>query len=147
MKKSRMFIVPAMAVVAIFAVACSGDDDPTATPVPPTATATTVVVEPTATTASSTPGTVAGDATRGATLFNSQGCAGCHSTGSNALVGPGLGGIKEKAAALGGDEYLVESIKDPSAVIVEGYTPIMQSFANLDDQAIADLVAYLNTLE
>lgn len=147
MKRSRIFTVLPMVALAMVAVACGGSDDTTSTPVPPTATATTVVAQPTATTQSFNPGTVVGNSTRGAGLFSSQGCVGCHSTGDAAGAGPGLGGVKGRAAALGGDEYLIESIKDPSAVVVDGFSPIMASFASLSDQEMADLVAYLNTLE
>lgn len=136
------FLVPIVAAGLIgLVIACGGSDsdDPTATSAPPTPTATTVA--PTATTSSLT-----GDAARGEELFASETCSGCHSTGDTSIVGPGLGGVKDRAAALGGDAYLIESMKDPNAVVVDGFAPIMNNFSHLDDQTIADLVAYLNTL-
>ncbi len=124
------------------AAACGGGDSE------PAATATSGSANPTATTASatSTTSSLTGDAERGAELFVSETCGVCHSTGDNRLVGPGMKGVKARAASQGGDAYLIESIKDPNAVIAEGFTPGMSPFAHLDDQTIADLVAYLNTL-
>lgn len=142
---SRSFLLFAALAVTAIAVACgSGDSDEpasTATSRPATATATTAAPEPT-----SPPAGLAGDANRGAELFVSETCSGCHSTSDVQIVGPGLAGVGERAAALGGDAYLIESLKDPGAVVAAGFAPIMSSFAHLDDQTIADLVAYLNTL-
>lgn len=142
---SRSFLVFAALAITAIAVACGGSDSDepasTATSRPATATPTTAAAEPTSPSAGP-----AGDAARGAELFVSETCSGCHSTGDNAIVGPGLAGIGERAAALGGDAYLIESLNDPLAVVVDGFAPIMSNFSHLDDQTIADLVAYLNTL-
>lgn len=130
------------AAIAVVAVACGGGDGDEATATsPPTATATTAAAPPT-----STPSGLTGDATRGEQLFVSETCSACHSTGENQIVGPGLKGVGDRAAALGGDAYLTESIKDPNAVVVEGFNPVMSDFSHLDDQTVADLVAYLKTL-
>ncbi len=142
-RRSSLLVIAA--AVTMIAAACGGgdSDDPAATatsrPAAATATATTAA-------ATSTPAGIAGDATRGADFFVSETCSGCHSTGDNQIVGPGLKGVGARAASLGGDSYLTESIKDPTAVIVDGFAPIMSSFAHLDDQTVADLVAYLKTL-
>ncbi len=131
----------AVASFAVIAFACGGgDDEPAATSTsPPNPTATTVQ-------ATATSSALTGDAARGEGLFVSETCAGCHSTGDNTIVGPGLKGVRARAAALGGDAYLTESITDRNAVIVDGFNPIMSDFSFLDDQTVADLVAYLNTL-
>ena len=140
----RPIVLLVMIAVSAFAVACGGGNDEPATatsrPAAPTATSTSAP-------ATLTPSGVVGDATRGAATFTSQPCSGCHSTGDNRIVGPGLKGVGERAAARGGDAYLTESIKDSTAFVVDGFDPIMPSFAHLDDQTVADLVAYLKTLK
>ena len=133
----RILIPSLIGAITLFVVACGGggDDAPTATTQPTTA--------PTAT----TPAAPSGDAASGEALFTSNGCSACHSTGSDTVVGPGLGGVKDRAASQGGDSYLTESIKSPAAVLVEGFGPLMPTFPQLTDQNVADLVAYLNTLD
>ena len=73
-------------------------------------------------------------------VFNAN-CVACHSTGTNKLVGPGLAGQTDA-------DYIRESIVDPGAVVVEGFTDIMPpdfgTKLSLDD--IDDLVAYIGTL-
>jgi mono/diheme cytochrome c family protein len=90
-------------------------------------------------------GAAAGDAGNGETLFNANGCSGCHSTGEAALVGPGLGGISDRVDA----DYIQESIVDPGAVVVDGFANIMPSgFGDsLYESEITDIVAYLSTLK
>jgi len=93
-------------------------------------------------------------AAKGKELFNgAKICMSCHKADSaDRLVGPGLKGIfgrQEKMAdgtELTVDEaYLIESLKEPNAKVVEGYPPAMtpQTFT---DAEIAQLVAYLKTL-
>lgn len=139
-RSSLLFIAAAIAVTA-FACGGGGDDPATATSAPAaTSTATSAP-------ATATPSGLVGDVARGETAFVAETCSGCHSTSDTQIVGPGLKDVSVRAAALGGDAYLIESMKDPGAVVVEGFAPIMSSFAHLDDQTIADLVAYLNTLK
>lgn len=94
----------------------------------------------------------AGDATNGEALFTSAGCAGCHSVGSDQIVGPGLAGIVNGKGPYGDklpngetitDESLIEWIK------LGGVGKIGQMPGNntLSDQDLADIVAYLKTLE
>ncbi len=143
MTSARISLTLIAALVAMVAIACGGDGDsgadPTATS-QPAATATSVPG------ATGTPSGLVGDVARGEDLFDSESCSACHSKGDNRLVGPGLKGVGTRAEALGGDAYLIESIKDPNAVIVDGFNAVMTSFGHLDDQTVADLVAYLNTL-
>ncbi len=93
-------------------------------------------------------------AAKGMELFNgAKICSSCHrSDSTDRLVGPGLKGIfgrSEKMAdgtELVVDEaYLIESLKEPNAKVVEGYPPAMtpQTFT---DAELASLVAYLKTL-
>ncbi len=106
---------------------------------------------------------VEGDAARGEALFNSQetplggvalGCSGCH----NGVVAPAAEGLWARVeterladAALAGytaEQYVVESIVNPGAYVVEGYQPIMPgTFGEaLSTQDLADLLAYIHSL-
>ena len=139
MSRSKNFIVIApLAMFALFAVAACADDTPspfsTTTPVPaadapaPDSPGDTVASGP--------------DIANGQSKFSSLGCSGCHLTGTNRFVGPGLAGISAR-----GDDYIRESIVDPSAVITDGFPDIMpKTFATLEESDIADLVAYLKSL-
>jgi mono/diheme cytochrome c family protein len=99
----------------------------------------------------------AGDATRGNALFNGSapladgqqaGCQACHGTGT----GPDLAGVGTRAATrkpgLSADQYLHESIMQPSALVVDGFADIMpKNFGQrMSAQNLADIIAYLLTL-
>ncbi len=73
------------------------------------------------------PGT---DSVDGKRLFEGTGCAGCHSlsdAGQAAATGPALGGLDEIAAArapgVSVEQYIRESIVDPTKVVAPGYSP------------------------
>jgi mono/diheme cytochrome c family protein len=90
-----------------------------------------------------------GDPAAGETLFVET-CAGCHGEADGA--GPARVGMGERAVEHAQDgqtpeEYLHESIVDPSAYIVEGYPDIMpKNYEDTyDEQQINDMVAYLMT--
>ena len=84
----------------------------------------------------------------------SQGaCDVCHTTDGGRLVGPSLEGVAVRAETrvpgMSARDYLVESILDPEAYVVEGYRgdqmlPIYRE--RLDDAQIEALVTYLLTL-
>ena len=136
---SQRFVLLALVLtIALAAVACSDGETPFATVAPTSSSGQ----QATATPSGSGGGSTAGNAENGKTLFNTQGCSGCHSTGDDTVVGPGLAGIGERQD----DAYITESIKSPLAVVVEGFPPAMPTFPALSDGQIADLVAYLNTL-
>lgn len=89
----------------------------------------------------------------GSILFTQRGCITCHS-GESGARGPNLAGVFGSTVELASGEsvladetYLLESIRTPSAQIVEGYAPLMPSFANqLTQDEINDLVAYIKSL-
>ena len=87
---------------------------------------------------------------RGEQLFVSIGCNACHSIESeDTIVGPSLVGIVDRAGtrtSLSADEYLKQSINDPSAFIVEGFTNSMV-VPKLPANQVDDLIAYITTLE
>jgi len=87
---------------------------------------------------------------RGESLYNSN-CSGCHSAGSDTRVGPGHAGVYQRAAGrtgLSADEYLRQSIIDPTAFVVDGFAAVMPSSfgAILSESEIDDLIAYLRSL-
>lgn len=73
-------------------------------------------------------------------------CQACH--GAEDGVGPALTGMAERAATrvegMSAEEYLHESIVNPSAFVVEGYQNIMPpNYSSLGDGTVNALVAYI----
>jgi len=89
-------------------------------------------------------------AAAGAQLYQQFGCITCHGTGK----GPSYAGLYGKPVLLSNgqtviadDNYLRESILDPSAKIVKGYTAIMPTFrGQLTEEQILQLIAYIKSL-
>lgn len=91
---------------------------------------------------------------RGKALFESNGCAGCHSIDGSPKVGPTLKGVFGRTVQLADgkkmtadDDYLKDSLEEPNEHIVKGFQPIMPSFKTLKPDQIADLIEYLKTLK
>ncbi len=70
------------------------------------------------------------------------------------LVGPSHAGLANRAGSyqegMSAEDYLRESLTDPDAHIVEGFTPgvMYQNFAeDLQAREINDLIAYMMTLK
>ena len=91
---------------------------------------------------------------KGETLGTNTGCQVCHSLEpGKRLVGPSLAGVATRAATsvpgLTAEEYLHQSIVNPTAHVVEGF-PANQMPPNfgqtLKDEQISDIVAFLMTL-
>jgi len=88
---------------------------------------------------------------RGQGIYESNGCGACHSIEgiSVGAVGPSLNTIGETAATrvanLSAEEYIHQSIVDPSAYLVEGYEDLMvKTFGEtLSSTQLDDLVAFL----
>jgi cytochrome c oxidase subunit 2 len=106
--------------------------------------------------AESQPASSLGDPARGQLLFDTGGasgipCATCHTLDGTSLVGPSLKGIGDRAATqvagLSAEDYIRQSILDPSAHLVEGYDDLMnKNYADsLSEQDINDLIAFLLT--
>ena len=110
-------------------------------------------------------GPVVGDAAKGEELYNratlgansAEGCASCHnfdpSEGDEADA-PFTSGTATKAEGrvpgLSAEEYIHESIVNPDAYVVEGFSAgdMYQTWeAELSEQEIADIVAYLITVK
>jgi mono/diheme cytochrome c family protein len=105
----------------------------------------------------------AGDAAAGEALATSKGCVGCHistNTGPAWLASAGQPGIGDRAAtrfseadytgkASTAEQYLLESIVNPTAFIVAGFQPVMPANygQTLTAQETADLIAYLLSIK
>ena len=89
---------------------------------------------------------------QGRLLAEAQGCLGCHSVDGSASVGPTWKGLYGKTETLASgnqvvvdEDYLKESIVDPNATIVEGYSPIMPSYSFSTEEMDA-MIAYTKGL-
>jgi cytochrome c oxidase subunit 2 len=86
----------------------------------------------------------------GKALFERYGCASCH--GQQA---PTLAGLYGSTVSLEGggsvkadDNYLRESILNPSAKIVAGYPPIMPTFkGQISEEQLLQIIAYIHSLK
>jgi cytochrome c553 len=107
--------------------------------------------------------TPVGDAAHGKELYNqtvigsasAPGCVTCHSMEPDTvIVGPSHAGLAARAGSyqegVSAEDYLRQSITEPDAHVVEGFTPgvMYQNYAeDLTARDINDLVAYLLTLK
>jgi len=157
----RMSLTGLLIVGAIFFAACESDDgevvptpvfEPTAAPSGDAPAAMSVPdvpaeVAPVGVPEASAP--PAGDATNGEALFAAQGCSGCHSTGENSTVGPGLSGVGVRAETRvegqSANDYLTMAIKSPNDFLVPDFPGIMPGNfgSSMSETEISDLVAYL----
>ena len=87
----------------------------------------------------------------GEQIFTAAGCAGCHQfapAGSTGNIGPSLDDLASAAGdrepGKSAEEYVRESLTDPSAFLTEGFGDAMPSFeGRLTDEQIQALVDYL----
>jgi mono/diheme cytochrome c family protein len=87
----------------------------------------------------------------GEQIFTAAGCAGCHTftpAGSNGTIGPDLNDLKAAATKYAKgqtpEEYVRESIVQPDAFLVPGFSNAMPSFqGRLTDKQIQTLLDYL----
>lgn len=90
---------------------------------------------------------------RGKTIAQNNGCMTCHSIDGSKMVGPTWQNLygsertfEDGSTAMADEEYLRESIVEPSAKVVEGYPPSMVSYDFLSDSEINSLVEYIKSL-
>lgn len=92
---------------------------------------------------------------KGARLFSSLGCQGCHSLSGAKGIGPALNALYGAKVALAsgqsvtaGEAYLLESITNPDAKIVAGYRPgVMSAAIKPNSVSNADAQALVNFLQ
>ncbi len=89
----------------------------------------------------------------GKQLAQSNGCLSCHSSTGNRLVGPSWKGLYGSTRELEGgatviadEAYLKESIVNPAAKIVKGFSPVMPPFTFLSDEEIQTIIEYIKSL-
>ena len=89
----------------------------------------------------------------GRRVFNDAGCVNCHSLDGEAGVGPtvkGLWGKKEKlqggATVVVDENYVRESVLQPSAKVVEGFDDVMPP-TPLEERDLLGVIAYLQSLK
>ncbi len=100
-------------------------------------------------TAASTPLTVSGKE-----LFTTFRCNTCHNSSSGAL-GPNLAGVFGKNVQLADgstvkvdEKYIRESILNPTAKVVAGYSPVMSSFkGQVNEEQIIQIIQYIKGLK
>jgi cytochrome c oxidase subunit 2 len=154
----------ALMLVLAMTAACGDDDDSDddggAAPTATTAmTATEAATTPSGGAATATTGDEGddegeGDAAAGQQIAQAQ-CFTCHTIDGSTLVGPSWKGLyghdvklDDGSTVKADDDYIHESILEPNAKIVEGFPAAMPSFDGiLDDTQIANIIAYIKTLE
>lgn len=146
MRRHKFTVIIIATIVLLVVTGCSVNDI-TAYFGKPTAASNTAQV------------TLTGDPAHGDLLFHkgandAPACSSCHAMTESAFaIGPALGGIAlhagERMPDITAEQYLRESITNPQAYIAGGFRPIMYADYALhySDQDIADLVAYLKTLQ
>lgn len=92
-------------------------------------------------------------AERGKAIAANNACGACHSTDGTKGVGPtwqNLYGserpLDNGSTVTADEEYLRESIVEPSAKIAEGFPPSMVPYDHLSDSEISSLIAYIKSL-
>jgi cytochrome c oxidase subunit 2 len=91
-------------------------------------------------------------ADEGSRYFHSLGCSGCHEN-SQVIHAPSLNGLYQQPVPLqsgqivvANDDYLRDSILQPSKNVPAGYQPIMPSYqGNLSEEQIIALIAYIKS--
>jgi len=87
---------------------------------------------------------------RGERLYTANACHTCHSVDGTRLVGPTFQNLygserefTDGTSAIADEEYLIESIVDPSVKIVVGYDDIMASYDYLSESELQSLVEFI----
>lgn len=97
-----------------------------------------------------------GNIEAGGKVFMAKTCATCHAVskleGAKGAIGPKLDGLGKTAATRvagkSAEDYIKESIENPSAFVVSGFQPMMPPGlkAQMSEQEYKDLVAFLGSL-
>lgn len=87
----------------------------------------------------------------GARVYDRGGCASCHSLDGSVKTGPSFKGLYGKTETISDgstltvdDNYIRESVLEPNAKLVRGFSPQMPSFAGqFDDKQLAGLIEFI----
>jgi cytochrome c oxidase subunit 2 len=98
---------------------------------------------------------VSGLALEGKNLMQAKGCIACHSTDGAKLTGPTLKGVfshevelADGSKVVADENYLRESIENPNAKMVKGFSPIMPTFKGMiSETEMNAVIAYIKTLK
>jgi mono/diheme cytochrome c family protein len=90
---------------------------------------------------------------RGKTIAQNNACMACHTTDGSKAVGPSWQNLyghevtlEDGSTVTADEEYLRESIVEPSAKVVEGYPPSMTPYDFLSESEINSLIEYIKSL-
>jgi cytochrome c551/c552 len=85
----------------------------------------------------------------GRNVFLTKGCTGCHSlagVSTTGQIGPNLTGLADRAGdrveGLEAEDYIRQSVLDPEAFVVDGFSPLMPTLP-LDTEELDALVEFL----
>ncbi len=92
-------------------------------------------------------------AANGQNLYFERGCVSCHARDESYSVGPSWKGLygsevrlNDGSSVIADDAYLLESILNPTAKIVEGYAPGSMPPNGLTEAEAKQLIEYIKTL-
>lgn len=95
------------------------------------------------------PGQTQPPAIDGRSVFLTKGCTSCHSlagVSTTGQIGPNLTGLADRAGdrleGLEAEDYIRQSILDPEAFVVDGFSPLMPTLP-LDTEELDALVEFL----
>ncbi len=96
-----------------------------------------------------------GLAAEGKAVMQAKGCIACHSFDGAKLTGPTLKGVfghdvelLDGSKVLADENYIRESIENPTAKVVKGFSPIMPTFKGLvSETELNAVIAYIKTLK
>ncbi|GJM43416.1 MAG: cytochrome c oxidase subunit 2 [Gemmatimonadota bacterium] len=91
----------------------------------------------------------------GEILYTKKGCVQCHSTDGSVGVGPSFRGsfgntraFADGSSTVMDENYIRESILNPTAKVVVGFDPVMPTFqGRFDDDELAATIAYIKSLK
>ncbi|MFN7016730.1 MAG: c-type cytochrome [Fimbriimonadales bacterium] len=132
-------------VIAVLLVACGNQGTPV-----PNGTAETKPSDSAAVPAK----TVDPEAAKGKLVFVQSGCNACHMSPTVGKDYPDLRGLygsqvklKDGSTVIADEQYLRESIVNPTKHIVAGYSPSMPPYNYLKEEQINQLIAYIKSLK
>jgi mono/diheme cytochrome c family protein len=92
-------------------------------------------------------------AKRGKKIAKSNGCFSCHTTNGTEKSAPTFKNLygrkttlKNNLTVTADSAYIAQSIKDPDAKIVKGFSPLMPPFNYLKDDQIASIIEYIKSI-